>query len=81
MAPSYIRMFIDYEFSDLVDMHLIAIACVMQDGREYYAELDDDPKVSCNEFVQVRIPVFGGSVSDIVCSQSGAYHHRQLSAL
>lgn len=60
MTTGPIRIFIDCEFSDLVDMHLIAIACITHDGREYYAELDDFPRSSCNEFVQTTVlPLLG----------------------
>lgn len=49
------RIFIDTEFTDLVDMHLIALAAVSEDGDEYYAEVDDYPIDSCNAFVRESV--------------------------
>jgi hypothetical protein len=52
MNASPIRIFIDCEFTDFIDMNLISLACVTKDGSEYYAEVEDYPADSCNDFVR-----------------------------
>lgn len=45
------RIFIDTEFTDFVDMDLISIALVADDGRYIYGERNDFCRAACNEFV------------------------------
>jgi hypothetical protein len=54
-----VRIFLNCEFSDLVDMNLISIALVADNGKEFYAEVPFDESL-CNEFVkQTVIPLLG----------------------
>lgn len=54
------RVFIDTEFSNLTDLHLISIALVSDDGDEFYVELDDFPFEACNAFVrEIVLPQLG----------------------
>jgi hypothetical protein len=62
----FLRVFIDTEFSDLVDMHLISIAFVSQNGEEFYAETDDFPAEKCNDFVRENVLPLLGQKPDAV---------------
>ena len=51
------RVFIDTEFTDFIDCHLISLGMVAESGEEFYAEVDY-PESSCSPFVrQVVIPL------------------------
>jgi hypothetical protein len=51
MTSSFTRVFVDAEFSNLTDMHLISLALVSEKGDQFYVELSDYLKDSCNPFV------------------------------
>lgn len=72
--PRMARIFIDTEFTDLVDLDLISIALVAEDGREFYAERNDFDRAKCNDFVVENVlPLLGAwpsrvmSNSDLAC--------------
>lgn len=46
------RVFIDTEFTNLIDLHLISIGLVSEEGEEFYAEVEDYPFDACNDFVR-----------------------------
>jgi hypothetical protein len=63
-ASSYfVRIFIDTEFSDPVDMCLISLALVTQNGEEFYGEIDDFPLEKCNDFVRENVLPLLGNVA------------------
>lgn len=49
-------VFLDTEFSDLVQIDLISIALVAEDGHEFYAERTDYLKENCNTGLSTRTP-------------------------
>ncbi len=49
------RVFIDTEFTDLVDMDLISIGLVADNGSEFYGERSDFDLAKCNEFVRSEV--------------------------
>lgn len=54
------KIFIDTEFTDFIDCHLISIGAVTEDGREFYAEVTDYPKEAASNFVKANIiPLLG----------------------
>jgi hypothetical protein len=58
-------IFFDTEFTDLgIDPRLISIGCVSEDGREFYAELDDTYEIKdCSEFVKLAVlPQLAGNI-------------------
>jgi hypothetical protein len=70
-APTeFSRVFIDAEFTDTIDMHLISLACVAEDGAEFYAEVDDFPDGACNEFVRSTVLPLLGHVSGATMSRA-----------
>lgn len=54
-ASNIIRIFIDTEFSDLIDMHLLSIGLVSSTGDEFYAESAEAPLDACNDFVRAAV--------------------------
>lgn len=53
------RIFIDTEFTDFLDLHLISIGLVSSGGKEFYAEIPF-PDASCSAFVrEAVIPLLG----------------------
>lgn len=66
--PTQLRVFIDTEFSNLVDLDLISIAAVSEDGDEFYAEKADYPLKACNEFVRTEVLPKLGAAPDRVLS-------------
>jgi hypothetical protein len=67
MSPFYARVFVDAEFSNLTDMHLISLALVSEKGDQFYAELSDYPKDSCNAFVCTTVlPLLGRSAGAVM---------------
>ncbi|MFC3106494.1 hypothetical protein ACFOFO_00725 [Undibacterium arcticum] len=48
-------IFLDTEFTDFIDIELISIGLVSQDGREFYAERNDFDVAKCNNFVRAGI--------------------------
>lgn len=44
-------VFLDTEFTDFIQIDLISIGLVAEDGREFYAERNDYRREDCNDFV------------------------------
>jgi hypothetical protein len=63
-----LRIFIDTEFTDFVDMDLISIALVADDGRQFYGERSDFNFKHCNEFVQTTVLPQLGNIPGCVYS-------------
>ena len=56
----FVNTFIDTEFTNLVDMDLISISLVTEDGREFYAERSDFELGLGNDFVRSNVlPLLG----------------------
>ncbi|MFZ6780437.1 hypothetical protein ACO0LD_26705 [Undibacterium sp. Ji83W] len=68
------RIFIDTEFTDFLDLHLISIGLVSDAGEEFYAEVPY-PDASCSAFVrEAVIPLLGripgaAMTRDSLCQQ------------
>lgn len=62
-------IFIDTEFTDFVQIDLISIAMVAEDGREFYAERTDYRHEDCNEFVRVAVLPMLGRVPGASCTR------------
>lgn len=67
-------IFIDTEFTDFVQIDLISIALVSEDGREFYAERTDYSHEDCNEFVRVAVLPMLGRVPDARCTRDQLTH-------
>lgn len=53
-------VYVDAEFSDLVDMNLISLGLVSDNEDEFYAELSTFPHDACNSFVcETVLPQLG----------------------
>lgn len=48
-------VFLDCEFTDFINIDLISIALVCEDGREFYAERSDFRLDECSDFVRVAV--------------------------
>jgi hypothetical protein len=53
MSP--LTVFINCEFTDFIDIDLVSIALVCEDGREFYAERTDFRREACSEFVRMAV--------------------------
>jgi hypothetical protein len=53
MTP--LTVFLDCEFTDFIDIDLVSIALVCEDGREFYAERSDFRREACSEFVRLAV--------------------------
>lgn len=67
-------IFIDTEFTDFVQIDLISIAMVSEDGREFYAERTDYLREDCNEFVRVAVLPMLGRVAGVACTRDQLTH-------
>lgn len=63
-------IFIDTEFTDFVQIDLISIALVAEDGREFYAERTDYRHEDCNDFVRAAVVPVLGRVADAACTRT-----------
>jgi len=50
-----IRLFVDTEFTDLIDCELLSIGVVSADGREFYMERNDVDLSRCGDFCRVAV--------------------------
>lgn len=56
------KLFLDTEFTDFIDIELISIGIVSEDGREFYAERIDFDESKCSQFVRLAVlPKLGSS--------------------
>jgi hypothetical protein len=51
----FMKLFLDTEFTDFIDIDLISIGIVSEDGREFYAERTDYDVSACSPFVRVAV--------------------------
>jgi hypothetical protein len=63
-------IFIDTEFTDFVQIDLISIALVAEDGREFYAERTDYRHEDCNDFVRAAVVPMLGRVAGAACTRT-----------
>jgi hypothetical protein len=61
-------LFLDTEFTDFIDIELISIGMVSEDGQHaFYAEVQDYDRAKCNPYVQSGIwPLLGKSLGAIL---------------
>lgn len=57
-----LTIFLDCEFTDFINIDLVSIALVCEDGREFYAERSDFRREECSEFVRIAVLPFLGLV-------------------
>jgi len=62
-------VFIDTEFTDFVQIDLISIALVSDDGREFYAERTDYCRDDCNDFVRAAVVPMLGRIAGAACTR------------
>ncbi|MBC3920061.1 3'-5' exoribonuclease [Undibacterium sp. CY18W] len=62
------RIFIDTEFTDSFDLHLVSIGLVSSAGEEFYAEVPF-PDASCSAFVREAVIPLLGRIPDAVMSK------------
>lgn len=62
------RVFVDTEFTDFIQIDLIAIGLVAEDGREFYAERNDYRREDCSDFVRAYVLPLLGRVKDASCT-------------
>ncbi len=63
-------IFLDTEFTDFARPDLISLALVSEDGREFYAELDDYQRDNCNDFVRKTVVPLLGRVPGATCNRA-----------
>lgn len=64
------KLFLDTEFTDFIDIDLISIGLVAEDGREFYAERNDFDLDACNSFVQdIVLPLLGMTPGAVIGSK------------
>lgn len=61
-------IFLDTEFTDFVQLGLISIALVAEDGREFYAERTDYRQGDCTDFVCSAVLPLLGRVPGAACT-------------
>ena len=61
-------IFIDTEFTDFLNIDLISVALVSEDGREFYAERNDYRQEDCNDFVHATVLPLLGRIDGARCS-------------
>ena len=66
------KIFIDTEFTDFIDIHLISIGMVAQSGEEFYAEVPY-PHGSCNAFVRETVIPLLGRIQGAPCAVEHLY--------
>lgn len=64
-----ILVFLDCEFTDLLDIDLVSIGLVTEDGSEFYGERNDFRRQDANDFVQVAVLPQLGALPDRVFSR------------
>jgi len=63
------RIFVDTEFTDFVQIDLISIALVSEDGREFYAERNDYRAEDCSDFVREAVLPLLGRIEGATCNR------------
>lgn len=54
-ACGLLKVFLDCEFTDFIQIDLISIALVSEDGREFYAVRSDFLEQDCSDFVRAAV--------------------------
>jgi hypothetical protein len=67
-----LKVFVDTEFTNFIDTHLISIGMAAASGEEFYAEVPY-PRGSCSEFVREAVIPLLGQVPDAFCSIDDLY--------
>jgi hypothetical protein len=62
-----LKVFIDTEFTDFVDPHLISLGMSAESGEEFYVEVPY-PEKRCSEFVRETVIPLLGHIPDSACS-------------
>jgi hypothetical protein len=60
------KIFIDTEFTDFLDCHLISLGMVAETGEEFYVEVPY-PDVACSAFVREAVIPLLGSIENAQC--------------
>lgn len=63
-------IFLDTEFTDFVQIDLISIGLVSDDGREFYAERSDYCRSDCSGFVHAAVLPILGRIDGAVCTRT-----------
>jgi hypothetical protein len=63
-------VFLDTEFTDFIQIDLISIGLVAEDGREFYAERNDYRREDCSSFVIVEVLPLLNRVPGAKCSSA-----------
>lgn len=64
------RLFVDTEFTDLLDCELVSIGIVSEDGREFYAERNDVDLARCGDFCRVAVLPQLGRDADLIGTEA-----------
>lgn len=62
-----LKIFIDTEFTDFIDCHLISLGMVAQSSEEFYAEVPYSD-AACSEFVRETVIPLLGRIEHALCS-------------
>jgi hypothetical protein len=62
-----LKIFIDTEFTDFIDCHLISLGMVAGSGEEFYAEVPY-PDAACSAFVREAVIPLLGTIANAQCS-------------
>ena len=63
-------VFVDAEFTDFVQIELISLALVGEDGREFYAERTDYRREDCSDFVRAAVVPMLGRIVGVACTRA-----------
>ncbi|MDE1712701.1 3'-5' exoribonuclease (plasmid) [Chromobacterium amazonense] len=63
-------VFLDTEFTDFIQIDLISIGLVAEDGREFYAERNDYRREDCSSFVVAEVLPLLNRVPGAKCSSA-----------
>lgn len=63
-------VFVDTEFTDFIQIDLISVALVGDDGREFYAERTDYCRADCNDFVRAAVLPKLGRIDGAACTRT-----------
>lgn len=61
-------VFVDTEFTDFIQIDLVSIGLVAEDGREFYAERNDYRREDCSDFVRAYVLPLLGRMENASCS-------------
>lgn len=67
-------VFLDTEFTDFVQMDLISVGLVAEDGREFYGERNDYMLETCSDFVRASVLPLMHKVPEARCSAAHLTH-------